>query len=170
MQKENTKRGRECGMQQKELVLNEIMLPSKANWAGNIHGGEIMKMMDSAAFAVTSRYCHYNVVTARVDESIFHQPVKVGDLVTCSVKIIFTGKSSMEVKTTISSDDLKDGHSPVLVLSAFTTMVALDRNGKPTAIPKLEINSKQEAREFADALKRYQIRKGLFQSVKEIVA
>lgn len=157
-------------MQQKELMLNEIMLPGKANWAGNIHGGEIMKMMDSAAFAAASRYCHCNVVTARVDELIFHQPVKVGDLVTCKVKIIFTGNSSMEIKTTISVDDLEEGHSSILVLSAFITMVALDRNGKPSPVPKLEINSRQEAREFAGALKRYQTHKKLIKTAKETAA
>lgn len=156
-------------MQQKELVLNEIMLPNKANWAGNIHGGEIMKMMDSAAFAVASRYCRGNVVTARVDELIFHQPVKVGDLVTCNVKIIFTGKTSLEVKTTILGDELKEGHSPMLVLSAFITMVALDRNGKPTAVPELEINDDQEAKEFTNALNRYTLRKEAGKRAKELV-
>ena len=50
------------------LVISEVMMPSQANVAGNIHGGEIMKLMDSTAYATARRYARSNVVTARVDE------------------------------------------------------------------------------------------------------
>lgn len=43
-------------------------MPHQANVAGNIHGGEIIKLMDSTAYATARRYARTNVVTARVDE------------------------------------------------------------------------------------------------------
>ena len=51
-----------------KLIISEVMLPNQANVAGNIHGGEIMKLMDLAAYAVARRFAHTNVVTTRVDE------------------------------------------------------------------------------------------------------
>lgn len=54
--------------QNTKLVISQVMMPSQTNPNGNVHGGEIMKMMDSTAYAVTRRYARSNVVTARVDE------------------------------------------------------------------------------------------------------
>jgi len=72
-----------------KLVISEVMMPSQANVSGNIHGGEIIKLMDSTAYAASRRYARSNVVTARVDELEFHLPIFIGDLVIC------TGKLSM---------------------------------------------------------------------------
>ena len=64
-------------------VMSRIMLPSEANPAGNVHGGEIMKFMDTTAFVTAVKHCRTNVVTARVDELEFYLPILVGQLVTC---------------------------------------------------------------------------------------
>ncbi|MDO4196888.1 MAG: acyl-CoA thioesterase, partial [Prevotellaceae bacterium] len=63
-----------------QLSLSQVMLPAQANVAGNVHGGEIMKMMDASAAAVAQRYARGNCVTARVDELQFHLPIFVGAL------------------------------------------------------------------------------------------
>lgn len=80
-----------------KLVISEVMMPNQANVAGNIHGGEIMKLMDSAAYAAARKYAKSNVVTARVDELEFHLPIFVGNLVTVTAQVVFVGKSSMKV-------------------------------------------------------------------------
>ena len=55
----------------KKIYLSEVMMPSQTNPSGNVHGGELMKMMDSTAYAAARKYCHANVVTVRVDELEF---------------------------------------------------------------------------------------------------
>ncbi len=142
-------------MQEKNLIISEIMMPSQANVEGNIHGGEIMKIMDSCAYAVTRRYARTNVVTARVDELQFHQPIKVGDLVICSAKIVFAGNTSMEVYVNVQVEDLRSHTPPLPALSAYFTMVALDRNSKPAHIPPLEINTNEEKKDFEAGKARY---------------
>ena len=72
---------KECKMKESRIVISEVMMPSQANPNGNVHGGEIMKLMDSAAYAAAQRYVRSNVVTARVDELEFHLPIRIGDLV-----------------------------------------------------------------------------------------
>lgn len=54
-----------------KVILSHVMQPSQANPAGNVHGGEIMKMMDTAAAAAATKYSKGNCVTARVDELQF---------------------------------------------------------------------------------------------------
>ena len=63
-----------------KACLSEVMMPSQTNPSGNVHGGELMKMMDSTAYEAARKYCSANVVTARVDELEFHMPIRIGDL------------------------------------------------------------------------------------------
>lgn len=115
----------------KELTICQIMLPSQANNAGNVHGGEIMKMMDSAAGAVCIKYAKCNVVTARVDELQFIKPVLLGSMVTCSAQIVYVGNTTMEVVVTTEVEDLESDIGGEVALTGYFTMVALDRTGKP---------------------------------------
>ena len=115
-------------------VAAQQVLPQQANPAGNIHGGEIMKMMDGTAGIAAMRHSHCNVVTARVDELMFKKPVKIGDYVICTGRVVYTGRTSMEVFVTVESENLKTGCRQI-ALTAFFTMVALDESGAPTPVP-----------------------------------
>ena len=137
------------------LIISEIMLPGQANPAGNIHGGEIMKLMDSTAYAVARRYARSNVVTARVDELEFHLPIFVGDLVVCIGKVVFAGKSSMEVAVTVEVEDLENGGIQK-ALTAYFTMVALDKKGRPQHIPELLLETDEDRAVFEQGAARYE--------------
>ena len=110
-----------------------------------------MKMMDSAAYAAARRYARANVVTARVDELEFHQPIMIGDLVVCTADISFVGHSSMEVMVNVTVEDLQHSSKPQHALSAYFTMVALDRNMRPLALKPLVLDS-DEARGFFEVV------------------
>lgn len=131
-------------------VMSRIMLPSEANPAGNVHGGEIMKFMDTTAFVAAIKHCRTNVVTARVDELEFYMPILVGQLVTCRTHLVFAGTSSMEVAVTVEVEDLKLDKPAKRALKAYFTMVALDDNYKPYKVPKLELVSDEERALFKE--------------------
>lgn len=139
-----------------KIVICEVMLPSQTNPSGNVHGGEIMKMMDSTAYAAARKYARSNVVTARVDELEFHLPIMIGDLVTCTAQIVFVGNSSMEVAVNVEVEDLEQEGEPQRALSAYFTMVALDRNSRPRNVPPLELNTQAEREAFEAGKKRYE--------------
>ena len=122
-----------------ETVLAQIVLPYQSNAAGNIHGGEIMKIMDCAAGASAMKYAHTNIVTARVDELCFKKPIHIGDLVTCTAHVVYVGNSSMETFVTVESENPMTGEKAI-ALTAFFTMVSLDEHGKPTKVPPLELS------------------------------
>lgn len=146
----------ERNIKETQLIMSQVMMPSQANVAGNIHGGEIMKFMDSTAYAAARKYAHSNVVTARVDELKFHQPIFVGELVTCTAKIAFVGKSSMEIAVTVKVEDLESDNPPQKALSAYFTMVALDKKGRPTLVPRLSLSTEEEKNIFEEGRKRYE--------------
>lgn len=122
-----------------EAVLAEILLPFQANAAGNIHGGEIMKLMDSTAGVSAMKYSGSNVVTARVDELQFKQPVHIGEHVICTGHVVYTGKSSMEVFVTVEVEDLITS-KVTIALTAFFTMVAVNEHGRPIPVPPIEFS------------------------------
>ncbi len=135
-------------------ILSDIMLPGQANPAGNVHGGEIMKMMDNCAGVAARRHAHKNCVTARVDELMFYHPIFVGQLVICEACLVYVGRSSMEIKVTVRVEDTYGEERQALALSAYFTFVALDENGKPCEVPRLEIQTDEEARAYDEGRER----------------
>ena len=144
-------------MQQTKVVLSEVMMPSHTNPSGNVHGGNIMKIMDSTAYAAARKYSRSNVVTARVDELEFLLPIMIGDLVTCTAEVIFVGRTSMEVAVTVDVEVLEQETGPQRALEAYFTMVALDRNGRPMNVPRLELLTDDAKEKFAAGQKRYEM-------------
>lgn len=143
-------------MQQTKVVLSEVMMPSHTNPSGNVHGGNIMKIMDSTAYAAARKYSRSNVVTARVDELEFLLPIMIGDLVTCTAEVIFVGKTSMEVAVTVDVEVLEQETGPQRALSAYFTMIALDRNGRPMNVPRLELETEEAKAAFEAGRQRYE--------------
>lgn len=127
---------KEKSQEDSSAVLAELVLPYQANNAGNVHGGEIIKLMDSTAGVAAQKHCHTNVVTARVDELCFKKPILIGEYVICTARVVYTGKTSMEVFVTVESENLESGKKQI-ALTAFFTMVSLDKNGKPSEIPPI---------------------------------
>lgn len=121
------------------VSLSQLALINQANPAGNIHGGEIMKMMDCAAGVAAQKYANTNVVTAQVDELTFKRPVYVGNLITCHAQIIYTGSSSIIVFVCVEVEDILHGKPSEIALTSFFTMVSLDEHGNPNPVPPLEI-------------------------------
>lgn len=139
------------------VVMSQLMLPHQANVAGNVHGGEIMKMMDTAAGAVAMKYSKANCVTARADELEFHLPIFVGALVGCVARVVYTGRTSMEIYVCVTSEDLEADNGPQKALSAYFTMVAMSKNGRPQQVPEFKPETEEEEKLYQEAKTRVAI-------------
>lgn len=142
-----------------QIITGQVMLPHQANVAGNVHGGEIMKLMDTAAGAIAMKHCKANCVTARVDELQFHLPIMVGDLVTCTASIVYTGITSMEIFVNVESEDLESTSGPERALSAFFTMVSMGKNGRPQPVPAYTPETEDEKKMYEESKARRDARK-----------
>src|SRR5919206_4530226 len=134
------------------------MLPSDANPNGNVFGGTILKHVDLIAGIVAKRHArNTNCVTASIDRMTFLKPVYIGHALILSAKLNYVRKSSMEVEVAIESENLDSGIR-VRTGTAFVTMVALDKNGRPTEVSPLLLESDEDMRHFKEGEVRMQTR------------
>jgi uncharacterized protein (TIGR00369 family) len=140
------------------VILAQVMNPEDANPAGNIHGGVIMKLIDTAAGAAAVRHSRMIAVTASIDRLDFHHPVFVGDFLTLKASVNFVGKTSMEVGVRVESENLLTGmkcHTG----SAYLTFVAIDRNSnRSLPLPLLILETEEEKRRNSEAQARRETR------------
>ncbi|MBK1682340.1 acyl-CoA thioesterase [Rhodoferax fermentans] len=141
-----------------QLSMTVLMTPDTANFSGNVHGGNILKLLDQVAYACASRYAGRYVVTLSVDQVMFRQPIHVGELVTFLSSVNHTGSSSMEVGIKVIAENIQN-RSVRHVNSCFFTMVAVDDERKPVAVPPLEPQTPDEIRRHAAALVRKDMRR-----------
>jgi acyl-CoA hydrolase len=143
--------------QSHQLSMTVLMTPEMANFSGKVHGGAVLRLLDQVAYACASRYAGSYVVTLSVDQVMFRQPINVGELVTFLASVNYTGTSSMEVGIKVVAEDIRK-QSVRHANSCFFTMVAVDDEGRPTAVPVLEPQSADEKRRRAAAQIRRQLR------------
>lgn len=146
-------------MKESKISIGNLMEPQQANVSGNVHGGEIMKLMDNTAGIVAHRHARGNTVTARVDELEFIKPIHIGNLVTFEGRLTYVGNSSMEVLVEVYVEDLEVENSKELALTGYFTMVGLDEEEKPRKVPELTPETPEEEKLFAEGMKRYLSRK-----------
>lgn len=146
-------------MRDMTLEISQLTMPYQANPAGIVHGGEVMKLMDTAAGSLAIRYAKGNCVTARMDELEFRRSVYVGDLITCTARLDYVGNSSMEIFVSVEAETLTGSEGKKQALSAYFTMVALGEDGKPRTIPQFTPETPDEIERYAAAKKRRQGRR-----------
>jgi acyl-CoA hydrolase len=121
-----------------------------ANLAGLVHGGTVMKLCDEAAAIAAIRHCGLRVVTAGVDRLTFVEPVHVGELLACSATVNAAWRTSMEIGVRVEAENPHSGERRH-TSTAYVTMVALDEEGKPTAVPSVIAESDDEKRRQREA-------------------
>jgi uncharacterized protein (TIGR00369 family) len=144
------------------VEMAQAMFPVDANPSGNVHGGTIMKLIDTAAGIAAHRHCRTNVVTASMDRLDFHKPIFVGELVVVRASINYVGQTSMEVGVRVEAENLMTGevrHTN----SAYLTLVSLGENRKPKPVPGVVAETEDEKRRFEEGRVRAQQRKELRQ-------
>lgn len=139
------------------VTIAQVMIPQDANPSGNVHGGVIMKLIDTAAAVVASRHARSNTVTASIDRIDFHHPVFVGDLLFFRAGLNFVGRTSMEVGVRVESENFITGEVRHTA-SAYLTYVSLDKDGLPQAVPPLIIDTEEEMRRNREAKTRREVR------------
>lgn len=143
------------------IVMSEIMTPNMVNFGGNVHGGNLLKLLDHVAYACAARYSGKNVVTLSVDQVFFKEPIYVGELVIFYASINYVGTTSMEVGIRVIAENILTQNQRHTNTSYFT-MVAVDTNGKPVKIHPLTIHDSVQQRRFDEALVRKEARMQLY--------
>jgi len=139
------------------VIMSHAVSPQDANVAGNVHGGVIMKHIDTAAGVVAARHARCNAVTASIDRLDFHNPAFIGELLTIKASLNLVGKTSMEIGARVEAENPFTGEKRHIA-SAYLTFVALDENHQPKEIPPLVLEDADEIRRNREAIERRKIR------------
>ena len=141
-----------------QITISELMLPSHSNFSGKIHGGYILSLLDQIAFACASKFSGVYCVTASVDTVDFLKPIEVGELVTMKASVNYVGKTSMVIGIRVEAENIRTGVSKHCNSSYFT-MVAKDENNNSVKIPGLLLDDTIEIQRFLKAIKRLEMKK-----------
>ncbi len=151
------------------LSMTILMTPDMSNFAGNVHGGTLLKLLDQVAYTCATRYAKNYAVTLSVDQVVFREPIHVGELVTFQASVNRTGRTSMEIGVRVTTEDLVQQvvrHTN----SCYFTMVAVGPEGRPVAVPPWEPKTDEDLRRHAGAGRRRQLRQEIARVTTEIKA
>ncbi|MBD0832290.1 acyl-CoA thioesterase [Aestuariibaculum sediminum] len=140
-------------IEESQVTITQLMLPSHSNFSGKIHGGYILSLMDQIAFACASKHSRNYCVTASVNKVDFLNPIEVGELVTLKASVNFTGRTSMVIGVRVESENVQTGEKKHCNSSYFT-MVAKDDHGNNVPVPGIILKTKDSVRRFARSIER----------------
>lgn len=134
------------------VTLSRIMTAVDVNLYGTVHGGVLMKFVDDVAGAAAARHSGGTAVTAAIDEIVFSEAVRVGDLVHAYAQVNWAGQTSMEVGVRVTAErwDSAEGE-PVRVATAYLVFVGVDADGSPRPVPPLSPETVTDQRRFREA-------------------
>ncbi len=131
-------------------VISELMMPNQVNNLGHVFGGVVLSMVDRAAAVAAMRHAGRIAVTASIDRVDFRQPIYAGELVTCSARVNYVGRTSMEVEVTVMAENLLTRTSR-LTTTCYLTFVAIDKHHEPTPVPPLLLETDEERHRWKEA-------------------
>ena len=119
-----------------ELVLKVIPMPADCNVNGDIFGGWVMAQVDMAGAVIPARYTRGRMATVAVNEFVFKQPVRVGDILSFFSKVARVGRTSVTVDVEVFAERMVEQGRYTKVTQAQLTYVAIDADGRPRPLPQ----------------------------------
>jgi acyl-CoA hydrolase len=141
-----------------KTIMTEMIMPNDTNPMGNLMGGYLMRWMDIACAVCAARHCESQVATASVDHISFHEPIKLGDVITLNAQVTRAFNTSVEIYVEVSASDIT-GANPRQSNHAYFTFVAIDQGtGKPVKVPPVIPITNEEKKQFEVASRRRELR------------
>jgi acyl-CoA hydrolase len=147
---------------QRAVTLRFLAEPADVNFGGKVHGGAVMKWIDQAGYTCAAGWTGSYCVTVYLGGLHFLGPVRVGELVELRALVIRTGRTSLDIAIDVYAGDpispvrRRTGHCVIV-------FVALDADGRPTAVPPWRAES-----EIDRALEGYAARLGVLRKQMDV--
>ena len=141
-------------IKESQVIMHELVLPNDTNVLGNVHGGRVMCLMDICAAMSAYMHARQPVVTASVDRLDFLAPAKKGDILILKSSVNYAHRTSMEIGVRIDAESPLTGEVRHTA-TAYLTFVAIDKDNKPSSIPKINPQTDDEQRRYDRAKARH---------------
>ena len=150
---------RDKSVRESASEISDLMAPGDANMLGTVFGGKLLALVDKAAAVCAMRHAEKPCVTIAMERVEFLVPIHVGDLVMVEARVHHVGKTSLEIGVEVYAEAMgqrERRHTN----SCFVTMVAVDAKGRPTPVPGLRLETREEKARWAAAEERRAARAG----------
>ena len=140
--------------------ITEFMMPGQVNNLGHVFGGVLLSMVDRAAAVTAMRHARQPCVTVSINQVDFKEPIYAGEVVTCSARVNYVGRTSMEIGVGVVAENPITGrrrHTNDCLL----TFVAIDENSRPAPVPGLELATEEDEQRFEEGRRRRENREAL---------
>lgn len=137
-----------------EIKMTELVLPNDTNLLGNLLGGRLLHWVDVAGALAATRHARNIVATVAIDSVEFRHPIKMGEMVMLTAKVIWTGHTSMQVVVRAEAENMYSGNV-ITTNKARLTFVALDTDENPCKVPAIIPVTEEEKRLYDEAQARY---------------
>jgi acyl-CoA hydrolase len=134
-----------------QVEMTQMVLPGQTNMHGTAFGGQILAWIDIAAAVAAERHSCGPTVTAAFDEVQFVRGVRLGQVLVMRARVNWVGDTSMEVGVRVMGEHRGTSFHAT---SAYTTFVAIDDAGKPTAVPPLVLETDEDRRRWSEGAAR----------------
>ena len=134
-------------------TMTQTVYPNDVNNNGTLYGGRLLNWIDTLGGIVAKRHSRSAIVTASIDSLNFLSPARQQDIVMLEGWINYVGKTSMEIEVRVEAENPITAER-TKVCRAFLTYVAMDKNGNPTNVPRLVLESDEEKARFEAAKER----------------
>ncbi|CDM65815.1 acyl-CoA thioesterase [Pyrinomonas methylaliphatogenes] len=123
-----------------ETRIVEMVFPNQTNHYGTLFGGHALRLMDMVAFITASRFARQTMVTACSERVDFQAPIRQGQIVELTGRVIATGRTSVTVEVEMYAEELLTGKRDLCTRGRFI-LVAVDEHQRPVPLRKT-LNSK----------------------------
>ncbi|MBQ7392155.1 MAG: acyl-CoA thioesterase [Clostridia bacterium] len=144
--------GKSSGCSVSEFV--QILRQANMNGANRLFGGDLITWMDEVAAVSARRYAEGPVTTVCIENMRFLRPAHLNETLVVTGRVIFTGRTSMEVLVTAETEAYDAKRT--LIADAHFILVALDEKEHPRAVAPLIPTTDEEKALYEEAKKRRQ--------------
>lgn len=130
--------------------MTQLVLPEHTNAIGTIFGGQVAAWIDICGAIAAQRFCRRQVVTAAIDELVFHNPIQRGHIAIFRASVNAAWSRSCEVGVRVEGEDPLTGER-THTSSAYLTFVAIGPDGAKVAVPTLVSETEDELRRRTQA-------------------
>jgi acyl-CoA hydrolase len=147
-------------------AIERLVLPPDTNIFNALYGGRLVEWIDNVASIVSFKHSRRRTVTGSMDSIFFLSQIRMGDIVTMKGRINYVGKTTMEIEVDVFSEESLTGEKK-FATKAYLTYVAIDQNGKATAVPRLKLETEDDEKRFKEGEERSKTRNEKLSVVRE---
>ena len=146
--------------------IERLVLPADTNIFNALYGGRLVEWIDNVASIVAIKHARRRAVTGSIDSLFFLSPIHIADIVKMEGRVNYVTRTTMEIEVDVNSQEGLTG-TERFTTKAYLTYVAVDQDGRPTAIPSLSVETDDEKRRFAEGESRSKIRLDALAKIKK---